>query len=327
MKPRTAGFVSLTLGAIGCGEPVRPPELSPQVLFGKDVTAVDGSKTGAWRKYVTAEALHGVWAPPAKSPWRPFYKPTLVAAMAVVEKAAMPVRTQDGSLAETRANALAASISLQNAAVFVDLPGEESVGWASVLAHHGFQPVLTINNWPHQRGILRLERPLGALLYHARGIADLRLALDAPPAFILEGTRLKDKSSNPRPDEFDNRFFHAITDLPPAALLKSRSIARVIYVSYRGARAGGEEDDLVEYFVQLKAAGLAFTYVLPVGGSFEAREVSPVARPTIFSPAQTTAYSSRSGSHHRHFSSYQNHYWSSSRGTWGSGPSGFTGSS
>ena len=38
---RRAGYVSLTLGALGCGEPFQPDALNPQNLFKNDTTASD----------------------------------------------------------------------------------------------------------------------------------------------------------------------------------------------------------------------------------------------------------------------------------------------
>ncbi|RPH37905.1 MAG: hypothetical protein EHM91_14480, partial [Planctomycetota bacterium] len=85
---RGAGFVSLTLGALGCGEPFQPDAVSPQNLFKNDTVSSDSGKSDAWRKFLDAKELHRAWAPAPESPWRPFYKPTLVASMAAVQSAA-----------------------------------------------------------------------------------------------------------------------------------------------------------------------------------------------------------------------------------------------
>ena len=88
---RRAGFVSLTLGAFGCGEPAQPDTLKPKDLFSVDTVGADSRKGEGWRKSPSAAELHRAWAPLAQSPWRPYYKPTLIAAVAAVESAAMPV--------------------------------------------------------------------------------------------------------------------------------------------------------------------------------------------------------------------------------------------
>ncbi len=329
MRKRIAGFVGVTLGALGCGEPARPPEVQPLALFKSDLSPSDSRQGDAWRKYLKAETLHSAWVPPAGSPWRPYYKPTLIAAVSVVHSAAMPVRSAEGSAAEGEAAQFVRNALLQNAAVFLDLPGEQSVAWAMKLLPAGHRPVLTINNWPHQHGILRLEKPLGALLYYAEemSLAGPALPAAAPPVFILEGGRLRDKELRPDASRFDNRFFYAITDFPPAARLKEKGITRVFYVNPRGASAGSEEDDLNVYFVALQQEGIAFVYVRPSSGHFVQADVVPAKKArNIFTPAETARYTS-SGPTHRSYSHYHSHYWSRSPGAWGepshaTGPSG-----
>ena len=44
---RGAGFVSLTLGALGCGEPFQPDAVSPQSLFKNDTVSSDSGKSNA----------------------------------------------------------------------------------------------------------------------------------------------------------------------------------------------------------------------------------------------------------------------------------------
>ena len=82
---RRAGFVSLTLGAVGCGEPSQPEALKPKDLFTFDTVGADSRKGEGWRKFLSAAELHRAWAPLPQSPWRPYYKPTLIASVAAVE--------------------------------------------------------------------------------------------------------------------------------------------------------------------------------------------------------------------------------------------------
>jgi hypothetical protein len=329
VKRRIAGFVSVTLGAVGCGEPARPPAVDPQALFRNDLSATDSRRGEAWRKYLQADQLHRAWAPPAGSPWRPYYKPTLVAAVAVVHSAARPVRSVPGSAAEGEADQFARTATLENSAVFVDLPGEPSVVWAMALLGRGFRPVLTINNWPHQHGILELEKPLGALLYFAEEMSQAgpALAADAPPVFILEGSRLRDKILRPDPARFDNRFFYATTDFPPASRFREKGISRVFYVNPRGQTAANEEDDLTEYFLSLHQAGIAITYIRPLKGEVFQADVVPVRKTiNVFTPAETARYAS-GGSYHRHYTTYyHNYYRPRSSGTWGESRPSYTSS-
>jgi hypothetical protein len=329
---RRAGFVSLTLGALGCGEPFQPDPLSPQNLFKKDTVSSDSGQTEAWRKFLDPKELHRAWAPSAESPWRPFYKPTLVASMAAVQSAAMPVRNSLMPPAEAEAARFVAG-EYSDAAIFVDLIGEESVVWAAALAGKGLVPVLTINNWPHQFGVLALERPLGALLYYADEVSRAPLSPQGRPVFVLERSRLGQKGLNPQSYQFDNRYYHAPTDFPGAVLLASKGIKRIIYVNPRGVTQGCEEDDLSDYFTELWNAGFQFTYVKPGSASNEMAVVTPAPRQTIFSKPAVQSYTSTPSTSHyhhhyyrpyRHYYDWHTSYWTRSGGAWGGyGSSGY----
>lgn len=317
-----AGLVSVTLGAIGCGEPARPPALDAAGLFAQH--RVEAGE--AWRRYLEPQALHAAWAPAAGSVWRPYYKPTLIAAVAVVKDAAGPLQSPEAK----DVGDLASRIDLKDAAVFIDLPGELSVAWGAALAAKGLQPVVTFNNWPHQKGLLKLERALGALIFHAEQVAAKRPSGAAPPVFLLERGRLGDKGLSTGPEVFDNRWFHAATDFPDATRLQQQGVKRIVYVNAKGSTAGAEEDDLSAYFAGLRTAGLRFTYVWPTGKEFQAGEVEPLARATIFDPAPLQGYASSGGGHyHRPYAHYYHYhsFWRTSSGTWGSGSSGGGGSS
>jgi hypothetical protein len=320
---RRTGYISLTLGALGCGEPSAPDPVRGEDLFAKDAVSTDSLRTEAWRKYLDPVELHRAWAPPADSPWRPYYKPTLIASVAAVQSAAKPVRGVEMPTAEREAALFINRFDLKNAAVFIDLVGEESVLWAAALRPYGVRPVLTINNWPHQHGVIALERPLGALLYHADAAARTPLPATAPPAFILERSRLGQKGLNPVSTQFDNRYFHAHTDFPSAEVFKAQGITRVVYVNPRGITSGCEEDDLNEYFADLAREGLQFTYVKPGNGTFDMNLTWPASRETIFTKPAIAQYVSDPGTHahyyhpYYHYSTWHTSYWSRSSGAWG----------
>jgi hypothetical protein len=182
---------------------------------------------------------------------------------------------------------------------------------------------VTFNNWPHQKGLIRLEHTLGALLYRAEEAARARGTRppDAPPAFILEDQRLSQKGIHPPPATFDNRYFHSSSDFPSAELFKSRKIDRILYVSY--PRPGGtmEEDDLNEYFVALGKAGLRFLHVRVGVTTCDTAAVTPAPRATIFTPAEAVRYAG-TRPYGRSYGHYHSHFWARSRGSWGSGSGG-----
>ena len=320
---RNAGFVSLTLGAIGCGEPAQPDAVRPQELFSKDTVSTDSLEGQGWRTYLDAKELHRAWAPPTDSPWRPYYKPTLIAAVSVVQSAAMPVRDGAVDRQESEAIRFSKSVTLTRAAVFVDLPGEQSVAWGAALRSAGVQPVVTFNNWPHQFGLLRLERPLGALIYYADAMAKSP-AIDKPiPAFLLERSRLGQKGLDPSSRDFDNRFFHPPTDFPSATVLKNTDINHIIYINPRGTAPGSEEEDLNEYFSDLARHGMQFTYVKAGAEPYELAIVVPTSRTTIFTKESLVQYTSSSSYRPHYYHSYPHYYywhtnyWSRSSGAWG----------
>jgi hypothetical protein len=320
---RRAGFVSLTLGAFGCGEPAQPDALRPKDLFTSDTTPADSRKGEGWRKFLSAAELNRAWAPSPQSPWRPYYKPTLIAAVAAVESAAMPVVNVGMTPAMAEAQRYADSFLPAGTAVIVDLIGEQSVVWAATLRRKGMVPVVMINNWPHQSGILRLERPLGALLYYADEVSRTPLQADDPPVFILERSRLSQKGLNPTSEQFDNRYFHAQTDFPTASTFRSRGINQIVYINPQGVTPGSEEDDLNEYFVELSKAGLQLVYVQSKTSRADSAVVTPEPRTTIFTkPAMAEYVSSPQYRPHYthsyyHYNTWHSSYWTRSSGAWG----------
>lgn len=329
---RRAGLMSLTLGALGCGEPSQPEALKPKDLFSSDTVSADSRQGEGWRKFLSPRELHRAWAPAPQSPWRPYHKPTLIASIATVETAAMPVVNVGMTPAMAEAQRYADAFQPGGTAVFVDLIGEQSVVWAAALRRKGLVPVVAINNWPHQYGILRLERPLGALLYYADEAASTALPMDAPPVFVLDRSRLSQKGLHPTSSQFDNRYFHSQTDFPNASVFKSRGIGQIVYINPQGVAAGAEEDDLHEYFVELSHAGLQLLYVRSRTAGFDSGLVRPAPRTTIFTKSAMEEYASSPQyyPHYYHsyypYSAWHSSYWSRSSGAWGGdgSPSGWS---
>ena len=64
------GIVTVTLGALGCGEPDRAPELRPHSLFSRDLSHEDSLKGDGWKKFLGATSLHAAWVtPPHDADW------------------------------------------------------------------------------------------------------------------------------------------------------------------------------------------------------------------------------------------------------------------
>jgi hypothetical protein len=323
LKRHGASFVALGLGALGgCHEPVDPLARDYEALF-KNAETRDSLGGEGWRRYLQSASLHKVWAPDAASPWRPYYRPTLPAAVSIVASAARPVYHEDST--EARVDELSKRVDLSKAAIFLDLPGEDSVAWGARCSFRGFQPVATFNNWPHARGILKLERPLGALIYYAAEMERSRPAITARPAFLLEGTRLQAKRMPLGPDEFDNRYFHVGADFPSANQLTAAGIKTIVYVR-PDKMSTPCEDDLVDYFLGLSKSGLKFQQVTVSPGLLAVTPWEPSARSTIFTPELTQSWSNSSRTYGRSYGHYHG-FWRSHQGTWGSRSSGGGGGS
>jgi len=319
-KIRTAGFISINLAVLtGCSEPEKPPKIKLQDLFKYDASAHDSSgSSDAWKKYLNASALYNAWAPHLTSPWRAYYKSTLIAAVQIVESAAKPLYNNSQANVETEAKAFLEIANLNKSCVFVDLEGEKSVTWAAIIAEiKKGQPIATFNNWPHQNGLVLLHRTLGALLYYASKV-EKNLNQPIPssaPVFMLDRNRLTKKGAELKPEEFDNRYYHVSNDFPSEATFKQFGINKIYYVTNNTL----EEDDLNAYFTGLAAMGIQFYLVNPnLKNENMVRVYIPVRRLNMFDDHPST--SNKSGSPGRH------HFWHYSRPSFGGGSgSGFFG--
>jgi hypothetical protein len=159
--------------------------------------------------------------------------------------------------------------AMRRTAVFVDLPGPQSVAWAMALARdHGHQPVPAVNNVPHQSGLVAHHQTLGAMVYYAGEMQrlrdDKRIPGDGPPAFILERQRLN-RVASVGSNQYDNRYYHVEGDFPDAAALKAKGINTVWYVYPTWAASPNwDSDDFNTYLVALDAAGIK---VVPVAAN------------------------------------------------------------
>jgi hypothetical protein len=271
----------------------------------------DCAKDVIWRRYLEPRALFEAWSAPAASPWSAYAKPTLFAALPDAGSTrASPYRA---GLPDERAR-LPGVVSPE-VAVVLDLPGPLTVAYGGALARLGMQPVPLFNNWPHPLGVVQAEHTLGALLYYVPWAVEGPKT--GPPVFLLDRERLG--SRLPKPNDFDNRYFHNEADLPSAATLKRHGIRRLLYVRPedagrlapvpatrfpaldRKARLAGqamvqvgveEMDDLNGYLHETrKSLGLQRAVVSASHWSLsEVREFAPALRPTPFSTTRDPAF-------------------------------------
>lgn len=211
-----------------------------------DVGTADCRESQDWRAVASAPRLFEAWSPPPASPWSPFARPTLFAALDAMKPDAVwpsAVPSHPGPRAPLRAPEWARRAH----AIVVDAPAEISVAFAAFLAlRAGFEPVVTFNNWPHAKGVVDMWRALGALLHFAPWVIEARRehampgAPARPPVFVLDNRRLGARVG--LPGEFDNRYYLSESDLPSAALLKRHGVERVVYARAAGSAPAAPRD-------------------------------------------------------------------------------------
>lgn len=220
---------------------------------------IDSEGGMGWLGYRSSRKLWEAWGPVAGSPWEPFHCVTLFAALDELKKDA-PL-SMIGPLADpavpeyVKPPAVPPSWAVPGNLVIVDLPGPQSVAVGCHLAAAaGYQPVCTFDNWPHQRGVLRSERVLAALLYYVTAMEKARERLSSASAPVWICDRERFTGHKPPPGGFDNRYIIEDRLLPGPLLLRAARIRKVIYVSPAPGTLPSE--DLRHYLDELTPKGI-----------------------------------------------------------------------
>jgi hypothetical protein len=222
-----------------------------------------------------------VWAP-AGGRWSPWAKPVVFACMAPDDVIAPFVASPW--------DAAWLSEIPEEVALVLDLPGDEGVTAALAVAAQGYRPVPLYNAIAQPTLSINaraelLQNPIAAVdvrtvmfaLHRATTeLAQLDLAIDAPPAFLLDANR-RGGTFAPVPGTFDNRSVSLTTDFPSATFLKAHGIDGVILVQHH---LGQPQSDLAHTLRQWQEGGLKIHLKRPnfpgVSVEFE------VARPPRF---------------------------------------------
>ncbi len=205
-----------------------------------------------------------------------------------------PADRQAHDRGATLAESLKGLGASRDLAVILDLPGPQSVAAAAGLA--GFADVvMTMDNVPHRRGVVKSHETLGALLYWRPRLMKRPTDVDRPVVFALEGDRLAPYAN--QQDVFDNR---STARLPSVEAFTKLGVKKVLYVRPESGKTV-EQDDLVDLFVGLEKAGvdvrhLGFTTIgSPPPDSYVTAETAasqPASQP---SSRRATSSSYRSG--------------------------------
>ncbi len=212
-------------------------------------------------RYEKSAELFAIWSPPLGSPWEAYHCAPLFAALDRVPSEARGAT--DSNLVKgweppldpfkdwLKSNRQQLG---EHVWLIVDLPGPQSVALAPSLVGAGFQTICTFDHWPHPKGVLHPEWILAQLLRHASTLEYLKRDLSpaAPPAWLCDRNRLG--KEQPRPNQFDNRYFLDDSILPSLKSLRARGIGRVICL--QEAFEDQPQEDLSAYLQDLRNAGL-----------------------------------------------------------------------
>lgn len=191
------------------------------------------------------EQIFEAWAPDGAL-WTPWAKPVLFANLSRVS-VTVP------SVDQWRALDVSQIPSARGAsAIVVELPGIESVLMGLALANHGYRPVPLYNVNVGPNAVVEVDAIAGGLRVGADILRDMRIAPDAPPAFLLDANRMR-PAKMPAPGKFDNRWIVMPQDFPSATTLMSRGIAEVVIVRVGETPARG---DLAHVLLRWRRAGL-----------------------------------------------------------------------
>jgi len=172
---------------------------------------------------IDGEDAFAVWAP-ADAPWSAWAKPIAF----IQPGGTISTESLDEKAVPTIEIALAT-----HTAVIIDLPGADAVYMGLALASRGFRPVPLFNGTSGPSPIVEVAPITRALGSGVERLAGMRLAPDAPPAFLLDSRR-DGTSVKLTPGSYDNRWIVLPQDFPSAALLASRGITAAILVRTNG---------------------------------------------------------------------------------------------
>jgi hypothetical protein len=248
-----------------------------------DPQALDARGSQSWRGYLRSERLFDVWGPHSDGPWAPYHCVPLFAALDTLDADQVGPTPLTASEAEpqpappstwlppgarpalqepprprlpahARPGAAAPAWLTGETWTILDLQGPRAVEAAVwLLGAAGCQPVCTFDNWPHPKGVLRVEDTLAELLRWASTMTELRGRMQPidPPLWICDSERLGTRVGTP--GEFDNRYYLDDSILPGPELLRRNAIRRVVYLTLDATDA--PLLDLEEYFTSLLKAG------------------------------------------------------------------------
>lgn len=119
----------------------------------------------------------------------------------------------------------------QDTAIFIDLPGKESIELSIDLAYMGYRPIPIFNGTDEQPGSQATTNTYlieSCLINGSEKLKNIKLDNDANPAFILDSYRTNRYRA--KESVFDNSWDLYKQDIPSAEYFKQNGITKIIVV-------------------------------------------------------------------------------------------------
>ncbi len=119
----------------------------------------------------------------------------------------------------------------QDTAIFIDLPGKESIELGINLGYFGYRPIPVFNGTDEQRGSQATTNTYlieSCLINGSEKLKNIQLKSDANPAFLLDSYRTNRYRT--KESIFDNSWDLYKQDVPSAKYFKQNGINKIIIV-------------------------------------------------------------------------------------------------
>ena len=119
----------------------------------------------------------------------------------------------------------------QDTAIFIDLPGKESIELGIGLAHMGYRPIPVFNGTDEQQGSQATTNTYlieSYLINGSQKLKNIELKNDANPVFLLDSHRTNRYRA--KESIFDNSWDLYKQDIPSAEYFKQNGITKIIVV-------------------------------------------------------------------------------------------------
>ena len=139
----------------------------------------------------------------------------------------------------------------QDTAIFIDLPGKESIELGIGLAHMGYRPIPVFNGTDEQQGSQATTNTYlieSCLINGSQKLKNIKLKNDANPTFLLDSHRTNRYRA--KESIFDNSWDLYKQDIPSAEYFKQNGITKIIVVGNTIQR------DLKKIFLKFQEKGI-----------------------------------------------------------------------